>query len=49
MQDQSVVYETVTFEYLEMLRATIDKQKGQLSLALAVLVSLGFNLADFVS
>jgi hypothetical protein len=46
MQDQSVVYEMVTFEYLEMLRATIDKQKGQLSLALAVLVSLGFNLAD---
>lgn len=33
----------------KQLEQTIEQQKGQLALALAVLASLGFNLTDFVS
>lgn len=32
----------------KQLEETIEQQKGQLSLALAVLASLGFDLMDFV-
>jgi hypothetical protein len=40
---------TITTEHLEGLHKTIEMQKGQLALALAVLGSLGFDLMDFLS
>jgi hypothetical protein len=40
----SAVQSSTTAELL----ATIEEQKGQLALALSVLLALGFNLEDFI-
>jgi hypothetical protein len=38
----------VTEGYIEELYGTIEKQKGQLALALSILATLGFDIAEMV-